>query len=721
MKKNISNNEQITKYIKKQFSRIDNTSAKKLSNIILKNQQIEIEVRDFKEKYESFVERNKIRFIPSQDGTKHYLKQDFITNLKQELIKILKDIGASIQYIEDDKDDKWSKSQINGVEVYEVNKHTTFQQLREKVDEEGKDAMFRYSFKKPDLKTGRYENINNLQMIDVHINDNGEYFGFPLKYTYNCPECGHSFEKMEHEVSSTGNKFKCENILESQNNKGEPTFKRCNTPLSPDINQTETKDSYIHNISFIDQENKTQKAEAITFINLPKGYLRVVLLKIPRPYDQQLVFIVDYEPIEREELPIPEKKEDEHYIFTLIKSIDAYIEKMTGYEHFGFLPMKISMILQLMSRYNEAFKNNFHISLSGEMSSGKSQFARYWGLCLYSQNCWSSNATSISIPKLRGTMESFHLFGKDHRYQYRGLLGEIDLLIIDEVKENMEVKNNLKQYLLEGTYEYSKAGSNNQTYPRTAQAIVTQNIDTKHLDRYSKAVREQYMNTMMNAPDSEQKKPPWDPTIDLTLPLFEYNKNPYLKYSIKKVRELYEKNQINWIDGSELALKQRFYFYYYLGSTKKSKELTRVIRKNNTRKIISNNIEIMRILSSNNLKQKFKESIKLTKGKNDLEYFEKVDKILEVYGKRTDARTQEMSYNIMQMLRMIDEREYCTDKDLEILTYIIENVDNKTEVANTNTYQIRGVKDVNIDDNFKHNEINEIGEEDSIFNIDEET
>ena len=129
----------------------------------------------------------------------------------------------------------------------------------------------------------------------------------------------------------------------------------------------------------------------------------------------------------------------------------------------------------------------------------------------------------------------------------------------------------------------------------------------------------------------------------------------------------------------------------------------------------------MRILSSNNLKQRFKESIKLVKGENDLEYFEKVDKILEVYGKRTDARTQEMSYNIMQMLRMIDGRGHCTDKDLEILTYIIENVDNKTEVANTNTYQIRGVQNVNIDENFKHNEINEIGEEDSIFNIEEET
>lgn len=720
MKKNISSNEQVIKYLKKQFSRLDNTSAKKLSNIILKNQETQIEVRRFKDKYESFVERNKQRFYPNEDETKFYLKQDFLSKLKEQLLKILKDIGASIQYIEEDEEDRWSKSQIDGVEVYEVNKHTTFQQLREKVDEEGKDAMFRYSFKKPDLKSSVYENTNSLQMIDIHINDNGEYFGFPLKYTYNCPECSHSFEKTEHEVASTGNKFKCENVLETENNKGEPSLKRCNTPLTPDINQTETKDSYIHNISFLDQQENIQKAEAITFLNLPKGYLRVVLLKIPRPYDQQLVFIVDFQPIEKEELSLIPKKESEHYLFTLIDTIDKYIEKMTGYEHFGFLPMKISMILQLMSRYNEGFKNNFHLSLSGEMSSGKSQFARYWGLCLYSQNCWSSNATSISIPKLRGTMESFHLFGKDHRYQYRGLLGEIDLLIIDEVKENPDVKNNLKQYLLEGTYEYSKAGSNNQTYPRTSQVIVTQNIDTKHLDRYSKAVREQYMNAMIDAPDTEQRKPPWDSTIDLTLPLFEYDYNPYLKYSVKKIRELYEKNQINWIDGSELALKQRFYFYFYLGSSKKSGELTRIIRKNNTKKIISNNIELMRILSSNNLKEKFRKSVHLIKGKNDLEYFEKVDKILETYNKRTDARTQEMSYNILQMLRIIDERDYCTDKDLEILTYIIENIDNKIEVVDTNEYQIKGIKDINIDNNFKDDVTQSIGEKNSIFNIKED-
>lgn len=693
--KNISYNEQVIKTIKSVFSRLDNSSAVNLAKLIFSGKDYDIEVREFKSKYESFVHRQRYRFDETEnDGnTKFYLKNDIVQDLKKSLFSLLGKIGESIKDIDIEDKERWSKSQINGEEVYEVTQHTTFQHIREKIDEEGKDVIFRYSFKKSDMKPQPYDNITTLQMVDIHVNDNGEYFGFPLKYTYICSECGYLSQKKEYEVCSTGNKIKCENLLENENlNTGKIQTKRCNTSLSPDLSQSETKDSFIHGISFKDGENKIQKAEAITFLHLPKGHLRVVLLKIPRPYDQQLVHIVDYQPIDKEMLPIPEKS-SEHYIFTLIKSVDTYIQKISGYKHYGFLPMKIAMILEFFARYNESIKNNFHISLSGEMSSGKSQFARYWSIALYSQDCWSSNATSISIPKLRGTLESFHLFGKDHRYQYRGLLGEKDLLIIDEVKESPDVKNNLKQYLLEPTYEYSKQGSNNQTYERTAHIMVTQNIDTKHLDRYYKAVKEQYVDSKLVYIDDTLIKPAWDEKMDLTLPLFFYNKNPFLKIAIKRVRDLYERNQINWIDGSELALKQRFFFYFFLGSSKVNQDLTDTIRYNNTNDIISNNVELIRLFSSDNLKQIAKESIKLNKGKNDLEYFTKIDTLLTLYGKRSDARTKEMCYTLIKLIRMIDKRDYCTDEDIKILQYILESIDNKTEVADTNEFKINGTDD----------------------------
>jgi hypothetical protein len=699
----IANNEEVLSLIKNEFSRIDNSSSKKLAKILLTGESSAIEVRQFKSVFESFVKRNVSKFTAVNEGKhdKYYLDDVTLLSLRDNLFKLLEKIGSSIKDLDDDYDsDKWSKSQVDGIEAYEVTKHTTFQDIREKIDKEGKDVCFRYSFKKPDLSVSLFENKVSLQMIDVHVNDNGEYFGFPLKYTYRCPECGAITILNEYEVASAqASKIKCPELLETESEKGESKQKRCNQPLIPDANRTETKDSYIHAISFKDIDGNLLKADAITFTTLPKGHVRVVLQKIPRAYGTQFVHIVDYMPLEKTLFPIPKKVTGEHYLFTLLKSIDDYIEQNTGYQHYGYLAMKMSVIIQFAARYVPGFKYNFHISLSGTMSSGKSQFARYWGLGLYAHDCWSSNATSISIPKLRGTMESFHLFGKDHRYQYRGLLGEKDLIIIDEVKESPDVKNNLKQYSLEPTYEYSKQGSNNQTFERTAQLIVTQNIDTKHLNKYTKDIMKIYTSTesISVSKDDNTPKPAWNYDADLTLPLYSYE-NKYLRYAIRKVRDDYARNQINWIDGSELALKQRFFFYFYLGSDKTDERLTKVIRENSTRKILSNNIDIIRATGAYNLTEHFKKSAGLVFGSNDLEYFELVDRILTEYEKRTDARTKEMSYALLKLIRIIDGRDYCIAKDLEILQFIIEAVDNKLEVADTAEYKINGHKIIKEDD-----------------------
>ena len=88
----------------------------------------------------------------------------------------------------------------------------------------------------------------------------------------------------------------------------------------------------------------------------------------------------------------------------------------------------------------------------------------------------------------------------------------------------------------------------------------------------------------------------------------------------------------------------------------------------------------------------------MTKGTNDLEYFEKIDKLLEQYEKRTDARTKEMSYMVIKLLRIIDGRDYCTDTDLKIYQYMLENIDNKIEVADTDTFKVNGPHFVNEDD-----------------------
>ena len=117
-------------------------------------------------------------------------------------------------------------------------------------------------------------------------------------------------------------------------------------------------------------------------MSLPRGYLQVAVQKIPAEYAQTMLHIVDYRPIKKDPILLPEKKEDEHYLFTLIKHVDKHIFEKTQYEHYGFLPMKMAAIIQMAARYNNGFSNNFHIGMTGAKSSGKSQFAKYWGITL---------------------------------------------------------------------------------------------------------------------------------------------------------------------------------------------------------------------------------------------------------------------------------------------------------------------------------------------------
>jgi len=700
----IVKHEVVEQLLKSYFKRINKTSILNLARLLLTSTNTDILVTSFIARPKAFIEKNKIKLKSIIiDGKKEYqINPEIVNIIRKRLWDTLSTIGFITEVDDDDNEDKWDKSQVDGVDIYEVGENTVFQDIREKVNKEGKSCNFRFPFKDSKITVDKYKNKMTLQMVEIYVNTNGEYFGFPLKYVYQCPECMGISEKYEFEVASCKRKIKCPTMLEVEKDNGEITFKRCNQPLEPDINRTDTKDTFIYGVTFIDENNQEVKADAISFMPLTKGPLKVVMQKISRPYGKELVFVVDYEPIKKEMLQLPEQTKDEHYIFTLVKQVDQYIKDVTGYTHYGYMHAKVMMLLQMVARYIPQFKNNFNIALIGEMSSGKSAFAKYWGVALYSESIWQSVATSISIPKLRGTMEKFMLFDKEYRYQAKGLLGEVDLLVIDELKEEPNVKNNLKQYLLENNYDYSKQGSNNQTFIRTAHALITENVDTIHLDKYAKEIKKLYQSDtlkLISDEDSKKdmKKSAWDHDWDLTLPLHAYDFNPYLRYSIKSLRDEYTRNQKNWIDGSEIALKQRFYYYLFLGSEKSSEELKKVIKTNSVTSIVSDNIELIRMLSSKNLKEHIISLQNLFDGRNDLEYFNKVDELLKQYGKRTDPRTSEMSYAVLKMIRIIDNRDYCTEKDLEILQYIIESIDNKIEVADTNDFKINGPKFVSDD------------------------
>jgi len=681
----VSSHEEVIKLFKTEFYKIDVRSCIRLAKLLL-SRKINIEVQDFKKVANTFIRKNsgKLDTVTENGNTRHYIKTTVIEDITKKLYNTLKKIGTSLRDIDEDEE-KWRLSNVSGVEAFEVTGPTTFQDIREKADKEGKHVQFRYDFSNTPKESEFYTNKLTTQIIDVHINTTGEVFDYPLQYFYKCSECGELSKRYEFEVSSVSQKNRCPNNIP-----GDKKPKKCNTLLAPDTARTQTKTCYVYNISFFDKDGNNCKSTAISFISLPRGYLQVAVQKIPNSYGQIFLHIIDYRPIEKDLMKLPKKEKGKHYIFSMVEAVQKHIYEKTGYVHYGYLPMKMSILLEMAARYNIGILNNFSMMLTGAKSSGKSQFAKYWGITLYSERCLSTMATSISIPKLRGTMESFQLFGKEERFQYRGLFAEKDLIVIDELKEAPDVKNNLKQYLLEPNYNYAKAGGTTQTHKRNCHVIATQNVDTKHLDKYIKDIKTLYQSDKIQLVNNNEPKPAWNSSIDLTLPLHFYNDNIYLKYAISKTRSEYTRNQVNWIDGSELALKQRFFFNYFLGADKTSKKLTKVIRMNAVRDIMADTTEIAKVMDPKEYREYFKSLYKYNKGKNDLEYFEKVDKMLDTYEKRQDARTKSMMYTLLKLIRIVDKRDYCTPKDLEIFQYILESLDNKVEVVDTNDFKIEG-------------------------------
>lgn len=698
---NVATDERLQKRIKKHFSRISKNLSTNIIYRLLQNPEEDIiYLSDItkKQKATDFIRRNRkqLELEQNNNSEEYYIKKDCVNQLRKDITTILSTITQSVSPVEDDSE-KFEKKRSKGKEIYVVNDVITFQEIRKKVDQEGRDVEFVYDFENSELQQSPYQHQKSLQRVNVHVNSNGEKFPYPLIYHYTCTECGEESQKYEYEVASTNDKIKCESYIETENSNGEPKIKRCNQPLSPDSTKTESKEAYLYEVTTTDNTDNIVRAMAFSFRPLPKGKMDLVLVDISRPYERTIFHIVDYKEAKSQKIIIPENKKKEHYLFTLTKAIDNYILQQTGYSHYGFLPVKFAMVLQMIARYNSDFSNNFNISLTGDKSSGKTQFARYWGIALYSQDSWMSNATSISIPKLRGTMETLTLFNKEYRYQDKGLFGEKDLIVIDELKENPDLKKNIKQYGAEPNYDYSKQGSSNQKFTRTSHLLITQNVDTKHLQFYARDVKKEYESDLLHIPSDKEPKPAWDSTEDLTLPLHRY-KNRYLKFAIKRVRDNYAINEINWIEGNELALKQRFYLYFYLGSSKQNKQLTETIRGNTRRKLISDDIELQKVLNCDNLKKIFRESIKYTEGKNEEEYQDKVDNLLKKYEKLDDARTKGMSYKLLQLIRIADFRNYYKKEDIEIFQYLLECLDNKIEVVDTHKFSIHGPLDNNVDE-----------------------
>ena len=595
-------------------------------------------------------------------------------------------IDTSIKIASEDNE-IWEKTNINGEEVFEANKHSTFNDVRKKANEEGKNANFRYNFNDPDLVKQLFQNSESLQMVDLHITSRGEYMNFPIEYTYICPECGHEMTMKEYEVASTNGRIKCQAMVEATGSDGSLKHKRCNNPLSPAGSRETVKDSYVYNVQLKDSYGQELNSSAMSFRRIPPGQCTAVIYKVPREYNPNFIFILDYEKIKKDSFEMPEREAGVHYMRTLVNKFSQYLEDKTGYKHFGFLPMQFAMLAKFATSNNDFFRNDFHMNITGDRSTGKSTFIKLWGVGLYGEDFFQTSAASISTPKLRGTMESIYLMGKEYRYQFTGFLGLFKEILIDEINDNADLKKDLKQYGLETNFDFSKQGGSNIQIRRTAQWSVTQNINVLYKRQFEKDVVKIYNEVQ---PKGDDKLAKWDYSIDLELPLESYS-DPYVRYAIKKTRNNYERNQIFWPDGSSLPEAQRNFFFFMLSRQKTSEELTNVIKANNTKRIISESYELQRTLCNKNMKEFCQETInQYLESGNELEYFNKVDGIMDLYDMAPDPRFKQMCYTLIKVIKVFDQRKDYNETDLEIFQYILENMYTKIEVADTNDFVIKG-------------------------------
>jgi len=658
-----------------------------LIRIIIEGETEEDQVKlsSLQKKYASTYQYNMSKF-EERDGVK-YLKADEYTYLNDQIEILLSKLKKTKLSLYDESEHATLKKieDYEGTsDAYVVDKFSTYDQVRRTICDNDGDAEFFYDFDKPDMELSVPENKETLQRCVIQILGNQVKFDYPIEYVYACPQCETLARKKAYRVVSTNTRYKCEAVV---GDKGA----LCRVPLTPDNEISKTKDTHFFDINYEGITGDKVTSGAFTFKHFKPGFYEVVLFRIKNPMKTELFQIVDIKEIETNDIIIPAQKPEENYVVTLANAIDGFIKDQTRMDIHGLLPIKLSMILQrAFSALGMSKKAN--IQVVGDPSSGKSTVFKYYGYALHSHLNMSTNGLSISVPGLRGTRQAINLLGKELTIITRGYLGIYRAIHIDEAGEDKVLVVNLKTFLLDDNYSYDKAGSQGTFYTRTAHVNITQNIDQIHLGQYVGQIRKMYRDTNFVLTDIEKEE--WNEKWDLFLPIYKYN-NPYLRKIVKDVRAQYFKKKVWWIDGYDYAMHQRFPLYFFLVVEKDNPELSKVVQENVSRGTISENLELIRALNSDNLEQYF-EGLKerLKQQPHDIDGFNKVDEILSSYGVYIDARTKEFFYNVLKCSKVINNRTVATEQDFDLIRYLVEKTNVKLDVADTNHFKVEGAPDL---------------------------
>jgi hypothetical protein len=370
-----------------------------------------------------------------------------------------------------------------------------------------------------------------------------------------------------------------------------------------------------------------------------------------------------------------------------MRSIDEYIKEKTRANIYGMIPVKLAFIMQKVFQACD-FSRVSNIMIVGKPSTGKTYTASNYLCTMNGYNNISTSGLSVSIPSLRGTRNAVSYAGKEFKQITPGYFGMFHSILIDEAGQNKELVEHLKTFLCADTYAYQRAGSNETTHKRLAHVSITQNIDPEHIGAYRGRIRKLYQ--AINTKIGNEEKIPWDESWDLEQPLYVYD-NPYLYKIIKDVRLEFHNKQVFWIDGYDVALHERFPFYFYVVADKESDDRSAIVRKNAATSLKSiPDAMLTTMLASNDIEVWFNSLNAYIESDTDEDSFKTIGDILKEYHLDSDERTKKFYYALGKASRIINCRKDMNALDFEFIRYIIENTNCKIDVADTGVYQIKG-------------------------------
>jgi len=683
----VSTDERVHNFIMTKFKRLTASDCEKLIRLLLEY-RLMIYVKDFKKGVGSFRQYNMSK-LEKDDS----IRLDVLAELRIELEDYLKELFKDLTTYDVDAADELEK--IDDI-YYKINGHSTYEMIRKLLCDEMGRPGFRYDFDNSDIKLDIPKNKMALQRTSIQILSTGVKFDYPLIYKYLCPKCNTKNSKKAYEVIGSKNKLICEGVFESFNADGEKKPKPCLYNVYPDTDIGSTKDAYYYNISYDNPETKSKpSAFAFSFKNLEPGFYECVLFRIKNPKGTELYLIMDVKEIIDNDFTVPEKVDGENYIITMQKAFDKFILKQTNMKIYGLLPIKVSLIIQRLFQILDR-KLIANMQICGDAGTGKSLILKYFGFLLNNNLNLSTNGLSVSIPGLRGTRHTLTLMNKEIKLVTMGFLGTYHTIHIDEAAENKELIQNLKTFLNEDNYSYDKSGSSGIFHVRTAQTNLSQNLDNEHIGRYRGMIKKSYRES--NIKIGEDEKEVWDENFDLFLPIYEYTDNLYLRKAIKDVRTQLQKKSQWWIDGFDYPLHERFPFYYYLVKERRDEILEEAMLDNiQEDNIISENLNLMKVLKSNDIVNMFKGFNKYRKKRENRDDLIGVDEVLRKYNVKLDGRNRIFYHNVAIVSRIANSRDRMNYEDYDLVAWIIENTNRKIDVIDTNDYKINGAPDLEKD------------------------